>query len=163
MGMRGSVHCRLNLRPPLSSSPQNARLSTARPASATTSAPSVRRACTCTRDAATRPVPRALQLPTAPWSAVVLVRQAPWVLWAEGPGPLEKGGVRVRSGALSRENLPCNHPLGFSLGLFCPLGLSPERESRWETLPWGTPGQGRGCDPPPLPFLHLPSLPASAM
>lgn len=53
---------------------QNARLSTVRPASATTSAPSVRRACTCTRAAAIQPVPRAPQQPTAPWSAAALVR-----------------------------------------------------------------------------------------
>lgn len=55
--------------------PQNARSSTARPASAIISAPSVRRACICTRAAAIPPVPRALRLPTAPWSAAALVRR----------------------------------------------------------------------------------------
>lgn len=74
MGTWGSVYSRLSQMPPLWSSPQNARLSIARPASATTSVPSVRRACTCTRAAATQTVPRALQLPMAPQNAAVLVR-----------------------------------------------------------------------------------------
>lgn len=41
--------------------------------------------------------------------------------------------VRVGSRALSRENLPYDHSLGVSLGLFCPLGLSPKREQVGET------------------------------
>jgi hypothetical protein len=82
MGMRGCAHSGLS-QTPVWSCPQDARLSTARPASATTSAPSVRKACTCTRAAAIQPVLRAPLRPTAPWSAAVLVSS--WVLQAEGP------------------------------------------------------------------------------
>lgn len=104
---------RLSQRPPLWSSPQNARLSTARPVSATTSAPSVRRACTCTRAAATQPAPRAPQLPTAPWSAAVLVRR----VGTAGRGSRTPGGGQAResvAGALSRESSPQTTLWGFS-------------------------------------------------
>lgn len=79
-------------RPPIWPSPQSARLSTVRPASATTSAPSVRRACTCTRAAAIRPVPRARRPPTAPWSAAVLVSLQGGPVGPEGWDPGEEQG-----------------------------------------------------------------------
>ena len=99
--------------PPVWPSPQNARLSTARPASATTSAPSVRRACTCTKAAATLPVPRALRLQTAPWSAAARVSRK--VRAREGAGRV--GGCRLQRRAwagLRAEKAHDDHPLSFS-------------------------------------------------
>lgn len=102
-------------RPPIWPSPQSARLSTVRPASATTSAPSVRRACTCTRAAAIRPVQRARRPPTAPWSAAVLVSLQGGPVGPEGWAPGEEQGEPTYL-----PTHPSPHRPGVP-GLFCPL------------------------------------------
>lgn len=148
--------------PPVWSSPQNARLSTARPASATTSAPSVRRACTCTRAAATRPVLRALQRPTAPWSAAVLVGVGGA---AEGPDPRGRGTARRSEqgqpgwGPVPRKLTP-RPPSEVSLRTFPPSGPKmPPAQGRWEGLPWGVLGRERRRDPSSSSFFPS-SLPS---
>lgn len=144
--------------PPVRPSPQNARLSTARPASATTSAPSVRRACTCIKAAATPPVPRALRLQTAPWSAAALVSR-------QGLGQ-KRGGPPQRAWAGLCAVAHDDHPPEFLWGLLCSLDFKDASGLGLRPRPSGkgslgrTWGQVRSRDP----FLPLlPSPPASTM
>lgn len=148
-------------RPPIWPSPQSARLSTVRPASATTSAPSVRKACTCIRAVAIRPVPRAQRPPTAPWSAAVLVS-----LWGcygpRGLGPREGAGRACLSPTCSPSP---DSPVGFVPRFFWPLDqrcLQPQAQAESSgRAPLGHSGVPRGDLHFPF-FLSLfpPFLPA---
>lgn len=149
-------------RPPIWPSPQSARLSTVRPASATTSAPSVRKACTCIRAVAIRPVPRARRPPTAPWSAAVLVSLR-GCYGPRGLGPWEGAGRACFSPTCSPSP---RQPCGVCPKVFLASGpkMPPASGSGREQVGGAPPGHsGVPRGDPRLPFflsLFPPFLPA---